>query len=71
MPTRAFGDLRLKYSEFNFHSFPPELGYRIPIPQFTGPYITHTPDIQVIDITKDDEYFVLASDGLWDEITRR
>jgi hypothetical protein len=32
MPTRAFGDFRLKKAEFNFHNFDPELGYRKPIP---------------------------------------
>lgn len=41
MPTRSFGDLRLKLAEFNFHNNPPDLGYRKPIPKFTGPYLTH------------------------------
>jgi pyruvate dehydrogenase phosphatase len=45
MPTRAFGDFRLKKQEFNFHNFSPELGYRQPIPKFNGPYITHEPEI--------------------------
>lgn len=71
MPTRAFGDFRLKKSEFNFHNFPPDLGYRVPIPKYNGPYITHEPDIQVIDLTKKDKWLVLASDGLWDEISRK
>jgi pyruvate dehydrogenase phosphatase len=71
MPTRALGDLRLKLSEFNFHSFAPDLGYRQPIPKYNGPYITHVPEIEVIDLTKEDQYLVLASDGLWDEISRK
>lgn len=45
MPTRSFGDLRLKKKEFNFHDFAPEYGYRKPIPTFTGPYISAEPDI--------------------------
>lgn len=45
MPTKAIGDLRLKKSEFNFHNFDMNLGYRNPIPQYTGPYISHEPDI--------------------------
>jgi hypothetical protein len=45
MPTRAFGDLRLKLSEFNFINYSPELGYRKPLPKYTGPYISHVPDI--------------------------
>ena len=44
-PTRSFGDFRLKYREFNFHEFSPEQDYRRPIPFFTGPYISHEPDI--------------------------
>ena len=71
MPTRSFGDLRLKKNEFNSHNYSPDLGYRIPIPQFTGPYVTHEPDIQVFDLTKDDSFIILASDGLWDEISRK
>jgi serine/threonine protein phosphatase PrpC len=68
MPTRAIGDLRLKKSEFNFHNHDPEFGYRKPIPVYNGPYINYKPDIQVFELTKDDEWIVLASDGLWDEI---
>ena len=45
MPTRAFGDLRLKKSEFNYHNFPRDHGYRVPIPKYNGPYITHEPEI--------------------------
>ena len=45
MPTRSLGDFRLKFREFNFHNFEAELGYRRPIPQYTGPYISAEPDI--------------------------
>ena len=46
-PTRSFGDFRLKHREFNFHNYREDLGYRLPIPTFSGPYITSTPDIQI------------------------
>ena len=71
MPTRALGDLRLKKAEFNQHNFPPDLGYRKPIPQYNGPYIGNEPDVQTFDLSKDDQWLVLASDGLWDEIDRK
>lgn len=71
MPSRAIGDFRLKHKEFNFHQFSEEFGYRRPIPIFSGPYITHKPDIKVFELTKDDKWLVLASDGLWDEISRK
>ncbi len=71
MPTRSLGDLRLKHREFNFHNFEAELGYRRPIPQYTGPYISAEPDIQVFTLTPKDKYIVLATDGLWDELSRK
>lgn len=71
MPTRAIGDFRLKKKDINFHEMGSEYGFRKPIPTFTGPYISAEPDIQVINLTKDDKYIVLATDGLWDEIKRK
>lgn len=68
MPSRAFGDFRLKHPEMNFHNNPPEYQFRQPIPDFEGPYITHKPEIREFDLTKDDVYLVLGSDGLWDEV---
>jgi hypothetical protein len=54
MPTRSFGDFRLKIAEFNFHNFPTDLGYRQAIPRYNGPYITHEPDVQIFDLTTQD-----------------
>ena len=71
MPSRALGDVRLKLQDFNKHMWPPEKGYRIPIPNFNGPYITHVPEITMIDLTNKDRFLILASDGLWDEISRK
>lgn len=44
-PTRSFGDFRLKDRAFNFHEFDEKHGFRLPIPVFSGPYVTVTPDI--------------------------
>mmetsp|Transcript_4584 Transcript_4584/g.6955 ORF Transcript_4584/g.6955 Transcript_4584/m.6955 type:complete len:241 (+) Transcript_4584:1416-2138(+) len=73
MPTRALGDLRLKYPEFNFHNYPRDHGYRPPIPKanYSGSYINPVPDVQVFDLTEKDRFVVLASDGLWDEFNRK
>ena len=62
---------RLKHREFNFHSFTEELGYRKPIPIFSGPYITHEPDIQVYELAPEDKFVILASDGLWNNCPRK
>lgn len=69
-PTRSFGDLRIKHAEFNNHYKPPGEGYRKPIPNFKGPYVSHKPDIKVFELGKDDQWLVLASDGLWDHLGR-
>ena len=68
-PTRAFGDFRLKHPLFNNpNNEPTEKGYPLKIANFNGPYITHRPDIKVFDLDQDDEFLILATDGLWDEL---
>jgi len=37
---------------------------------YSGPYLSHEPEIQVFDVTRDDQYLIVASDGLWDEVKR-
>lgn len=73
MPTRAFGDLHLKHQEFNnprglnnVHGF-----RKSKIQEFTGPYITHKPDIKIRPIEEGDKFIILASDGLWDEMSEQ
>lgn len=69
MPTRSFGDFYLKdgwfFDEYKTYE---DYGYRPRLKTYTGPYIDFHPDIKIHDITKDDEYLILGSDGLWDEI---
>jgi len=38
---------------------------------FTGPYITHQPEIKVVDITGNHKLVVLGCDGLWDELSKQ
>lgn len=66
MPSRALGDFRLKHEEFNFHNRDPRYGYRQPLRDYKGNYITHKPEIREFELTSQDAYLVLASDGLWD-----
>lgn len=56
-PTRSFGDFYLKNKEFYLEN---NKGI------FNGPYIKAIPEIKVFEITKHDEYIVLATDGLSD-----
>ena len=69
MPTRSFGDFRLKYGSFNSHPWSGTRGYRPPLAKYTGPYITHKPDIHIHSIQPNDHLLILASDGLWDELS--
>ena len=73
MPTRAFGDLHLKHKEFNNpDNFSHVFGFkRSHIEEFTGPYISHIPDIKIREIKSGDKFLILASDGLWDELTEQ
>jgi pyruvate dehydrogenase phosphatase len=71
MPTRSFGDLYLKHHEFNNpFGYTHLSGRKKPhIRNFTGPYITHRPDVYINEITSADQYLILATDGLWDDVT--
>lgn len=72
MPTRAFGDLHLKHQELcNPLNFPREYGFKGKITPWTGPYITHKPEIRVYEVSEATKGYVLASDGLWDEMKAR
>lgn len=44
--------------------------YRPQLHNFTGPYITHKPDIKTFNLQANDKFLILASDGLWDELTK-
>lgn len=72
MPTRAFGDLHLKHEEFNNpENYGRNYGFKSRITPWTGPYITHRPEIRVYDVTDNTKGYILASDGLWDEMKAR
>lgn len=72
MPTRAFGDLHLKHQEFNNpQNLSRSHGFKSRIDPWNGPYITHRPEIRVYDISERTKGYILASDGLWDEMKAR
>ena len=43
----------------------------MPIPIYSGPYITATPEVQVHDLTAEDKWVVVATDGLWDNVPKK
>ncbi|CAM9914357.1 unnamed protein product [Scytosiphon promiscuus] len=69
-PTRSFGDAYLKYPEFNGKEGTHRSAGRFLPPPYTPPYITAEPEISVHEInTTQDDFVVLASDGLWDHVS--
>ena len=60
-PTRAFGDYCLKYTEF----------YEGKNGKFNGPYLTHQPEIKVLELNENDRFLILGSDGVWNNIKRK
>lgn len=62
-PTRCIGDFILKKKEF-IEAIPLLQRYAA----FNPPYITCTPEVTAFDIREEDEFVVMASDGIWDEL---
>jgi serine/threonine protein phosphatase PrpC len=58
-PTRALGDYHLKFG----HLYKGK-------GKFNGPYIQCTPDVKVFDITDNLQTIVVASDGVWDFVSK-
>jgi len=71
MPTRTFGDSRYKWSSKIQKSIViPKFISRRPLPfYYTPPYITAEPEIVCHPIAKEDQFLVMASDGIWDELS--
>ena len=58
----------MKYKQFNEFV---QGNYKRPVSNFHGPYIKAVPEIKVVDITKDDQYIVMGTDGLWDFLSSK
>ena len=62
-PTRCLGDFILKSKEF-IRSIPLLKRFA----SFNSPYITSEPEVTVFEIQEEDDFIVMASDGVWDEL---
>ena len=72
-PTKSLGDMYLKFKEFNDISIlDAEFKKQaISYEEFNGPYIDHIPEITSHILNEDDEFVVLATDGLWELLSSR
>lgn len=67
--TRAFGHLDLKDKEFdNPQGLNSSFGFIRAKSPYTGPYLTHTPDIVVGEIGPQDKFIVLGSSTFWEVV---
>ncbi|KAI8926401.1 phosphatase 2C-like domain-containing protein [Entophlyctis helioformis] len=72
MPTRAFGDSRYKWSLetlLGVMEHFPKNTRRIPRNYRTPPYVTAKPQVVHYTRTSSDDFLILATDGLWDELS--
>ncbi|KAJ2779962.1 hypothetical protein H4R18_003708 [Coemansia javaensis] len=75
MPTRVFGGSRYKWPvDLQGELFPDMAtrGYalaKIPMNYITPPYVTAKPDVITHRLGADDKFIVLATDGIFDELT--
>jgi pyruvate dehydrogenase phosphatase len=73
MPTRAFGDARYKWSRSIQQTMIPFLfpsrERGIPRNLLTPPYVTAEPEVLHYERDDRDLFLILASDGLWDEVS--
>ncbi|ORX77311.1 protein serine/threonine phosphatase 2C [Anaeromyces robustus] len=71
MPTRTFGDSRYKWSSKVQKSIvTPKFINRRPLPfYYTPPYITAEPVVTCHPLTEEDQFLVMATDGIWDELS--
>ncbi|KAJ3348925.1 [Pyruvate dehydrogenase [acetyl-transferring]]-phosphatase 1, mitochondrial [Kappamyces sp. JEL0680] len=67
-PSRAFGDARYKWPISVQEVLTPHLGRRIPPNLLTPPYVTAEPEVTYYKRDENDEFIVLACDGLWDDM---
>lgn len=65
-PLRAFGDVRYKWTAELQHIVLEPLGITPPIHLYTPPYLTAMPEVLYHQLTPNDKFLVLASDGLWE-----
>lgn len=64
--TRAMGDLFLKHADFNGPPLPAFVRVK---PPYFPPYIHCSPDVREYELSIDDRFLLLASDGLWEACT--
>ncbi|KAJ4908890.1 putative protein phosphatase 2C 67 [Raphanus sativus] len=66
--TKSIGDAYLKRAEFNREPLLPK--YRV-AEHFTKPILSADPSVTVTQLEPEDEFMILASDGLWEHLSNQ
>jgi len=66
--TRSIGDAYLKRAEFNREPLLPK--FRLP-EHFTKPILSADPSVTITRLSPQDEFIILASDGLWEHLSNQ
>ena len=69
MPTRAFGDSRYKWPVSIQQIISAFTKRRVPDSLKTPPYVTAEPVVTQHALTKKDQFLIMATDGIWDELS--
>ena len=65
MPFRSFGDVSYKWKPEHLSSI-----YQQVLPRYyTPPYLTAEPEVSHHELTEDDKFIVIATDGLWERLS--
>ena len=70
MAKKFFGLTWLKVPQVAMHCYVTEESYKDPLEKYQKEYIEHSPDIHVVDLTENDRWLILATDGLWKHLSR-
>ena len=65
MPFRSFGDVMYKWKQEHLDI----IYQQVPPAYHTPPYLTAEPEMSHQELTKDDKFVVIASDGLWERLS--
>ena len=71
MFTRSIGDAYMKHPDVT-ELYNPRMDAShkvLPLPKTSRPYIINTPEVRVREVQPGDSFVIVASDGLWDEMS--
>ena len=72
-PTSTLGDFYLKspFYNLNIKNLYNDKYINDKIEKYEGPFIESVPDIKIFNLTKNDNYLIIGSDGLWDYLNSK